>query len=215
MNTRTLTMTAVAAVAAFALAGCGANDPEDGSGVNGDGSSTVTSSAAPEASATPAEGEHNAADVMFARMMIPHHAQAIEMSDMILAKDGVDERVLDLAEQVKAAQGPEITQMTGWLEGWGEEVPDTSMGGHGSMGSGSSMGGMMSAEDMEALGEADGQEGTRLFLEQMIEHHDGAIDMARMALDQGQNAEVKELTEAIIDAQQEEITTMEEILATL
>ncbi len=70
------------------------------------------------ATATPAAA-HNQADVMFAHMMIPHHQQAIQMSDMILAKQGVDSRVVDLAMQIKAAQGPEIDQMQGWLDQWG------------------------------------------------------------------------------------------------
>ena len=63
--------------------------------------------------------------MMFARMMIPHHQQAIEMSDMILAKQGIDPRVIDLAKQIKAAQGPEIEKMQGWLNQWGmSDMPD-------------------------------------------------------------------------------------------
>ena len=69
-------------------------------------------------SAAPTAG-HNHADVMFANHMIPHHQQAIEMSDVILDKQGVDPRVIDLARQIKDAQGPEIDQMQAWLDQWG------------------------------------------------------------------------------------------------
>jgi uncharacterized protein (DUF305 family) len=55
----------------------------------------------------------------FAHMMIPHHQQAIEMSDIVLAKQGIDLRVVDLATQIKAAQGPEIEKMQGWMSQWG------------------------------------------------------------------------------------------------
>ncbi|WP_234714477.1 DUF305 domain-containing protein, partial [Mycobacterium tuberculosis] len=64
---------------------------------------------------------------MFVTMMIPHHEQAIEMSDILLAKDGADPRVVELAEQIKAAQGPEIDKMLGWLEDWGVEYDPDSM----------------------------------------------------------------------------------------
>lgn len=61
----------------------------------------------------------NMADQMFVMMMIPHHQQAIEMADIVLEKEGVDQRVLDLAQQIKDAQGPEIQIMEGWLDSWG------------------------------------------------------------------------------------------------
>lgn len=68
----------------------------------------------------------NDADVMFASMVIVHHQQAIQMSDIVLAKDGVHHEVVELAEAIKTAQGPEIEQLQGWLDDWGVD-PD---GGH-------------------------------------------------------------------------------------
>lgn len=84
----------------------------------------------------------NMADVMFVQMMIPHHEGAIEMSDVLLSKSGVDPEVVALAEQIKAAQGPEIEQMKQWLDDWGMPTMSDSMDGmdHGGMGG---MGGMM------------------------------------------------------------------------
>lgn len=211
---RALRISAAAAMAAVALAACGSDDATAGMDMSSS-SPSATSSSEPSAVGTPAEGENNDADVMFAQMMIPHHAQAIEMSDLVLAKDGVDQQVLDLAQQIKDAQGPEIERMTGWLQGWGAEVPDTSMGSMGGMGMGGMDGGMMSEEDMQALTDAEGPTASRLFLEQMVKHHTSAIAMAQTELSEGQNPEALELAQTIVDTQQEEITTMQELLATL
>jgi uncharacterized protein (DUF305 family) len=140
--------------------------------------------------------------------MIPHHEQAIEMSEVILAKTGVDQDVLDLAQQIKDAQAPEIELMQSWLDDWG--MP--SSGGMDGMDHGN---GMMSDDDMAALEATEGADAARLFLQQMIEHHEGAIDMAQDALDDGANPEVLALAERIISAQTDEIATMERLLADL
>ena len=154
----------------------------------------------------------NAADVMFVEMMIPHHEQAIEMADIVLAKDDIDPAVIVLATDIKAAQGPEIDLMESWLADWG--LP--SMAGTGGMGDGGhgdhGGDGMMSDDDMRALADADGAEASRLFLEQMIEHHEGAIEMAQNLVDDGENGEVRQLGEAIITAQKAEIELMRELL---
>jgi len=169
-----------------------------------------TSGTAPSASAS---GEHNDADVMFAQGMIPHHAQAIEMSNMLLAKDGVDPAVTDLASDIKDAQAPEMEQMTGWLVGWDEDVLTDDGGSMGGMDHGSGdMPGMMSEEDMAALRAASGAAASQLFLEQMIVHHRSAVMMAEMELGAGLNEDAKALAERIIKSQTAEITTMTELL---
>jgi len=163
MRFRTLTLTAGALATVLVLAGCA---PTDGTMPGMDHGPGGMTSTAPSQSAA----AFNAADEMFVTMMIPHHQQAIEMADQILAKDGIDERVVSLAEQIKAAQDPEIQTMKGWLEEWG--VPyDDSMSGMDGMDMG---GGMMSEDDMAALDAATGVEATRLFLNGMIVHHQGA-----------------------------------------
>jgi len=156
---------------------------------------------------------HNDADVAFATDMIPHHAQAVEMSDILLSKDGIDPQVLDLAEQIKAAQAPEIETMSGWLEEWGEAVPPTS--GMDDMEEMPAMDGMMSPQDMAELESATGDAATRLYLEQMTEHHAGAIDMAERETDDGSYPEAVALARSIIETQQAEIETMADLLATL
>jgi uncharacterized protein (DUF305 family) len=145
---------------------------------------------------------------MFTAMMIPHHEQAVEMADMVLAKDGIDERVVTLATEIKAAQGPEIDLMTTWLDGWGVDTA----GGLGGMDHGD---GMMSGSDMSDLDAANGDDASRLFLEQMIVHHEGAIDMAEIEINEGQNADAVALAQKIIDAQTAEIAVMQGIISSL
>ena len=170
-----------------------------------------SSSAAVAPSTTAAAEAHNDADVMFAQHMIPHHTQAIEMSDTLLAKQGIDPRVTELANQIKAAQGPEIQQMQGWLTRWGTpSMPP--MSGHGDM---AGMSGMMSEQDMTALKDTQGVDASKLFLTQMIAHHEGAITMAQNEIKDGQYPPAVEMAHAIVTTQQQEIDTMKGILATL
>lgn len=156
----------------------------------------------------PASSDHNEQDVTFATEMIPHHAQAVRMSEMA-ARNAESQDVLDLAADISAAQDPEIKQMSGWLEAWGEPVPDTDMGGMGGM----DMAGMMSPEEMDSLDAATGAAFDEMFLTSMVEHHEGAIDMAQTQRAEGENAEAVELAETIEETQTAEIKTIRELLA--
>jgi uncharacterized protein (DUF305 family) len=211
---KTLTISAAAIAAAIALAGCaagsgtGTSDSSSMPGMN-HGSSAMPSSSAPATSAA-ASAEFNDADTMFAQMMIPHHAQAVTMSDMILDKEGIPAPVTDLATKIKAAQGPEIEKMTGWLESWGQptEAPTGAHSGH-------SMSGMMGEEDMAKLEAAQGTEAAKLFLTQMIAHHEGAVEMAKTETTDGKNADAVQLSKDIVSDQEAEIQEMKDLLATL
>lgn len=152
----------------------------------------------------------NAADEAFVTGMIPHHEQALSMAALVLDKEGVDPRVVALAERILAAQQPEIDLMNSWLEAWGVD-PDT--GGMEGMDHGGD--GMMSDDDMAALEAATGPEASTLFLEQMVEHHTGAIEMSQQELDNGENADALDLAQTIIDAQTAEINEMQELLSQL
>ena len=213
---------ALALAATLGLAGCA--DDTDAGGMGGMGgmesssaapSSTAPSSPAPSVAKTPASGPQNDADVMFAQMMIPHHQQAVEMSDLMLAKADADPRVLTLARQIKDAQAPEITQMTGWLEGWGFKVQpmDNDMDHSGMSGNG--MDGMMSDEDMKELEGASGADASRMFLEGMVKHHEGAVEMAQTEISDGENPDAIKLADAIVTSQQQEITVMKDLLTQL
>lgn len=201
---------AIAAIAALAmtsgigLAGCSltiGGDHSSGSMMGDD-----------ESMMDPA-GDANAADVMFVQMMIPHHEQAVEMSRLAPGRAS-DPRVLDLATRIEAAQDPEIEQMRGMLERW--DVPEMmDHSGHGGMEGMESMGmaGMVSEEDLDTLAASSGAEFDQRFLEHMIEHHRGAIDMAEDAIRDGADPELRTLLDAIVTAQEAEIAEMEAILA--
>lgn len=199
-RTRKYLIAAAAVATVFTLSACA-----DG-GMSGMEMGGNTSTSAPSSDASTAG--FNSADVTFAQMMIPHHEQAVEMSDVILAKDGIDAQVLELAAQIKDAQEPEIAQLNEWLGTWG--ASDDAMPGmdHG-------MDGMMSAEDMDALAAAEGVDASRLFLEQMVVHHQGAIDMAKTELADGENADALAMAEAIVSTQSDEIVVMQDILGSL
>ena len=175
---------------------------------------TVMGLAACSTTTEPSESSGaNMADVMFVQMMIPHHEGAIAMSDILLDKSEVDPEISELAEQIKAAQGPEIEQMKQWLDDWGMPSMSDSMDGmdHGGMGGMDGMAGM-SEEDMQALEDANGPEAGDLFLEQMIVHHEGAIEMADDVLADGEHPGVLELAENIIASQTAEIELMRSML---
>lgn len=151
---------------------------------------------------------HNDADVAFAQQMIPHHQQAVEMAEMALdpAREA-SEPVRDLAGRIGDAQQPEIETMQGWLEDWdakAEDHSDHDMGG---------MTGMMSDDQMSALAAATGTDFDRMWLQMMIEHHEGAVEMAETEVADGQDSQAKALARAIIDAQRAEITEMTRLLA--
>ncbi len=155
---------------------------------------------------------HNDADVTFAQEMIPHHQQAIEMSELAETR-ATSPEVKNIAADIKGAQDPEIETMTGWLESWGEDVPGGEMSGmdHGDT-SADDMAGMMSEEEMAELEAASDTEFDRMFLTMMIEHHEGAIDMAKSEQEDGEYPDAVALAEEIEKAQTAEITTMNELL---
>ena len=143
------------------------------------------------------------ADSMFLQMMIPHHEQAVEMSKLA-SPNGASPEVLALAENIAGAQGPEIEQMKLWLDDAGRPmmIADHGMG----------MSGMVDDADMAELRAARGAAFDRLYLTFMIAHHEGAIAMAQDVIDQGDDANVRGLAEAVITAQQAEITQMKGML---
>jgi uncharacterized protein (DUF305 family) len=142
----------------------------------------------------------SADDQMFAAMMIPHHEQAIQMSELALLNT-TNPEILALANEIKAAQDPEIEQMKSW--------GSSKMGSH----AGHMMDeGMLTDDEMAQLKEARGAEFDRLFLEGMIKHHQGAIQMADMIID-SVNEEAALLGKNIVDSQSAEIERMRQLLS--
>jgi uncharacterized protein (DUF305 family) len=152
--------------------------------------------------------EHNDSDTQFAQMMIVHHQGALEMAE--LAADNAESpEVKELAERISAAQQPEIDTMTGWLDAWGE---DTGMSGMDHSGhAGMDMNGMTQEDVMGHLESLEGAEFDAFFVEHMIAHHQGAIEMAEAELEGGINSEAKALAQTIIDDQTAEIAEMEQL----
>lgn len=169
---------------------------------------------------TARDGEtFNEADVRFATEMIPHHAQAVQMVVLTQGRR-LDPEVEQLAHAIRDAQVPEVQTMSDWLQSWGEDIPETSLdhanAGHDmdEMHGGVEMDmpGAMSAEQMQELANAGVAEFQDLWLRMMIEHHEGAIEMADDQADQGEHDEALALAEAIIDHQADEIETMRQLL---
>ncbi|MEK8073209.1 DUF305 domain-containing protein [Rhodococcoides navarretei] len=207
MRTKVVASIAAAAASAFLVVGCSDNSSESSMDGHSMGSMSSTPASSAPASST---AQFNDADVMFAQMMYPHHAQAVEMADLANGRTDNPE-VLSLASAIAAAQQPEMDQMTTWLTEWGQPMPDMDMGDMGGMDH-SSGSGMMTAQDMDALMAASGPEFDRQWLTMMIAHHTGAIEMANTEIADGSNPDALEMARAIVATQQQEIETMQRLL---
>jgi uncharacterized protein (DUF305 family) len=159
------------------------------------------------------ETSYTEADVAFVQNMIPHHAQALVMTDLVADRTGRDDLPL-LAERMDVSQRDEIALMERWLEERGEEVPDASAGHH--HGEGELMPGMLTADDLARLEAASGRAFDELFLQYMIRHHEGALVMVAELLsgeEGGQASDVFQLAQHIDSDQNVEIARMKGLLA--
>jgi len=196
-------MLAISVVAAAALlSACGSSESSS--------EPASESSSAPPASAD----DFNEADVTFAKAMIPHHEQAVEMATIALDPAvGASPEVVDLATRIQSGQQPEIDMMTAWLVGWNEEPHDMNdMDSMDDMADMEGMEGMMSADEMAAMSVMSGPAFDARWVEMMILHHEGALAMAQGVKASGQNADVVLLADEIIGAQQAEIAEMQGLL---
>jgi uncharacterized protein (DUF305 family) len=150
--------------------------------------------------------DHNDADVTFAQQMVPHHEEAIEMARLAERAKDVGPDVRDLAEAIAGAQRPEIITMRGWLAEWDEH--DT----HGEHAAGGHGGGMTTDGRMYQLRTSSGATFDRLWLESMIEHHEGAVTMAEREMRDGEYSDAIDLAHDITRIQAREIDEMKELL---
>lgn len=180
-------------VASLALTGCTVNIRGNDSNGMMDGSMMENNETTSDFSGT---------DIMFAQMMIPHHQQAVDMSTLAETHT-TNPEILALAKQIKDAQAPEIKQMSAWIESAGASME---------MGHDMGMNGLLSDEQMTALGNAQGAAFDKLYLEGMIGHHEGALQMAKM-IENSSNAEAKTLAANVITSQSAEIDKMKQMLA--
>ena len=200
---------ALALAATLGLTGCS----DDMAGMEGMApSSSAPQSTTPSASTSSSvSAEFNDADVMFVQMMMPHHEQAVAMSDMLLKKNGVNPEVTALAEQIKAAQQPEIDTMKSFLTAWGREPMGDGMGGMDHGGDD----GMATDAEMKKFEAADGAAGQKMYLEMMTAHHQGAISMAQDEIRDGKNPEAVQMAKDIVATQEQEVTEIKGLLAKL
>ena len=152
------------------------------------------------------------AEAGFARDMMVHHAQAVEMAGILRDKD-VSPEMETLADDIALTQQGQIGQMQGWLNVWGLPMtgaePAMSWMGHPTRGR---MPGMATPDEIEALREAPPQEAEKRFLRLMIPHHQAAIPMAEAILEETDQPEVRQLAEAIAVSQKGEIEVMRDLL---
>ena len=182
------------------LASCGADEPEQQS----------------QQTHTAANGDtYNDADVAFATDMIQHHAQALQMVDMTMGRD-LDPQVAQLAEDIRTAQVGEVETMVDWLTAWEEPVPETVLDHANAHGDGhlemDEMPGMLTNDQLDDLEAARGAEFRTLWLQLMIEHHEGALEMASTAASDGEFADTVAMAESIRSSQQDEIDRMRDLL---
>ena len=159
---------------------------------------------------------HNQADIEFVQGMIPHHEQAVTMSELAASRAASPD-VKALATRIQAAQEPEITQMKRFLKDWGVKEESGGMAGMSGMGGGGVGGhpGMLGDDELGRLKATKGQEFDRMFLQGMISHHRGAIAAAETEQAHGQAPNAKALAGEIIKAQRAEIAEMEKLLTSV
>jgi uncharacterized protein (DUF305 family) len=193
MRQQLLRMSAAAVMATVTLSACSSSAHQAATG------SPSTSSAQ----------AHNSTDVTFAQNMTPCHKQAIQMSEIILTKQGLDPRVVQVANQIKAAEGPDVEGMQSWLSQWQQPMMPSSAAGMPAM---QRMTGMASPEQMTALQNAVGADATKQFLTMMIQNHQHAIMLAQSEIDSGQYPPAVAMAHSIATAEQQEVNTMQGIL---
>lgn len=223
---RPLAAAATGLAIALSLSACTWDEPDaapaasrgdDGSsevlqpGGPGEGNETIS----PEDAERAVEPEFNEADVAFMQMMVPHHAQAIVMAELA-EKHARSDRVRELAARIRAAQGPEILMMASWLDERDMAVPtaaeDPSEWDHSEHGH-NGMVGMLTEAQMDELERTRGAAFDQLFLQAMIQHHEGAIDMADDVAVDGIDIMVSEVAADVALTQTAEVGRMQEMLA--
>ncbi|MFC9285541.1 DUF305 domain-containing protein [Streptomyces sp. NPDC057052] len=204
---------AVAALFALVLTGCDAGS-DSGSGAAAGpsvivpgkpGEANRTLSAQDAAEQRVDDDTPNSADIDFARMMIEHHRQALEMTGLA-PEQGESAKVKALASRITAAQGPEIEAMESWLATYDKD------GGAGGGHQHAAMPGMASEAQLKKLRAASGKAFDQLFLTLMITHHEGAVTMAADVKAQGNNVRIEEMADDVVAEQTTEITRMRAML---
>jgi len=203
---------ALVALAALALGGCdSAGDPKPASvtgpsvlvpGKPGEANRTLSAQDAEEQRGD--DDTPNSADVAYARMMIEHHTQALELTELVPQRTE-SAKLKALAERIAAAQGPEIATMRAWLK---EHDQSEKSDGHEH----APMPGMATEAQLKKVRAVSGTAFDELFLTLMITHHEGAITMATDVKGQGNNVRIEEMADDVVAQQTSEINRMRDML---
>lgn len=190
----------VATLGALLLTACGNDDDMSGMDHGSGGSSNSKA----DSNKADSSGTFNDADVTFAQMMVPHHQQALEMAELADGRAS-DAQLKDIVAKIEKAQEPEIRTLTGWLKSWKQPTAmEHTMPGM--------MPGMMSAKDMDELTAMKGAEFDKMFAEMMIDHHNGAISMAKDEQKNGKHADAMKMAGDIATGQSAEVKQLQGIL---
>ncbi|MFE9609663.1 DUF305 domain-containing protein [Streptomyces sp. NPDC006012] len=206
-----LVTASLAAVAVLGLTGCDSGpDPKPPKAggpsviVPGEpGGENHTLSAADAAEQRAEDDSPNSADVGYARMMVQHHSQALEMTELVPDR-AQSSQVKRLSERIAAAQGPEITAMRDWLTSYGKDAQPAE---HDH----AAMPGMATEAQLKELRTARGKAFDELFLKLMTTHHEGAITMATDVKAQGNNIRIEEMADDVVAQQTSEIARMQDM----
>lgn len=177
------------------------------------GETAATLSAEDAAKKRTDDDSPNSADFEYVEKMIPHHSQALEMTQLV-PKRAKSTKVKRLADRITAAQKPEIGAMERWLKVHakkgkaGAKPSKPGHGGHDGHGDHAGMPGMATQAQLKQLRAAKGEAFDQLFLKLMITHHTGAVTMATDALSQGNNLLVEEMANDVVAQQTSEINRM-------
>lgn len=205
------------ALAVLGLTGCD-SDTDDAKPASASGPSVIapgepggpnrTLSAEDAAERRVEDDSPNSADVSYTRMMIEHHSQALEMTELV--EDRAEStKIVKLAERIAASQLPEIKMMEGWLTAHGESGKAD---GHDHGHEHATMPGMATPAQLKNLRAAEGKAFDQLFLTLMITHHEGAITMATEVKSDGNNIQIEEMADDVVAQQTSEITRMRSLL---
>lgn len=149
---------------------------------------------------------HNRADVEFATNMLPHHQQGLDLSAMA-PDNSSNPQLIKFASGIAAAQGPQIQTLKGFIVQWSEKA-NTQAGDKANI----TVHGMVDQATMTKLGSLHGADFDRLWLQSMIGHHRGAVEMAQAEIDNGVNTGAVTMAHNIVTTQQAEIDQMTKLL---
>lgn len=203
MTSLLLRLFAVLAVLALAT-GCGGGGDDDSGGAS-------TGPQIPESPVITGDpAGYNAADITFASTMVKHHQQGIELAKLASARSG-NQQLTTLADQIVAIQQPEMNILNVFLVQW-DENPDIRTDSGGDQPRDQSVPGTVDDATVTRLESLQGPEFDRLWLETMLGHHRGGVDIATQEIDNGANVDAVSVAKSIVAGLNPQMSAMRQML---